>query len=669
MGRIKKSNICDYINSLLDDKCYVGLHSIVDDPTTLPVCLSSDKQENAISIMKNGLINSRGGTLNHTVRFFGDISNASYDIKKKISDYYQGINRSGEYFVEVVAIPYFFEDGLGKKIFGGYKVYDNDSQFNESPECMTDMIFSQCVPSEMILGYYSYDEYEDKVVFVQNPKYYSKLPIPEKQMFIQKYFGGYGDSLDVNNKENVSKMEDSVKRFPNANDCFFNTLRQYISLKKESLTNLKNVKSNYSRSSFLENDTKNVALQIEYPDGKIHNVMCYRFCKSKLKDGKYVYFIEYIDKIGDKDIDSYAVLENIYGRFYKSDIKIDYSELNKNVIRDITLDILPDNLFMKSLEQGINMIKEDKISQEEKSNAKKNIFMQTQNCGGNSGKKNDIQNSNKKEQIVFIVLPVNDGSQSINFDLIESISLINERRINSFIYESDERIKVNFGHSYSDDCKILNPFLFDNDDVNRIISYLREKSMQQDFNANELEDIMVGNCRCKFIPSIESQYKLVSFSGLQKIYLPTKIDHDVNVENMFFRYMNHTALGFLIINSREIVTEPGINLAYFSKIHSLLDENISLRYEQDIDPKSVIQPYDSYEYDDLINELECENSRFKLLKKMSPDELKEYKKRKNIERGIAFANFFEKMRIDMSDILKRYESERISTDTKSTRQL
>ncbi len=34
MKRIDKKMICDYINSLLKDRCYVGLHSIVDSPTT-----------------------------------------------------------------------------------------------------------------------------------------------------------------------------------------------------------------------------------------------------------------------------------------------------------------------------------------------------------------------------------------------------------------------------------------------------------------------------------------------------------------------------------------------------------------------------------------------------------------------------------------------------------
>jgi len=115
MKKIDRKKICEYINSLLNDRCYVGLHSIVDVPTTITGYDNLSKGERAISIIENGLLNSRGSSLSRTVRFFGDLSVANSEIKDKMSNYYQGINRSGENYVAVVAIPYFLKDHRDKK--------------------------------------------------------------------------------------------------------------------------------------------------------------------------------------------------------------------------------------------------------------------------------------------------------------------------------------------------------------------------------------------------------------------------------------------------------------------------------------------------------------------------------------------------------------------------
>lgn len=115
MKKIDRKKICEYINSLLNDRCYVGLHSIVDIPTTSNGYENLSKNERAISILENGLLNRRGSALNHTVRFFGDLAVANPEIKDKMSNYYQGINRSGENYVAVVAIPYFLRAHKDKK--------------------------------------------------------------------------------------------------------------------------------------------------------------------------------------------------------------------------------------------------------------------------------------------------------------------------------------------------------------------------------------------------------------------------------------------------------------------------------------------------------------------------------------------------------------------------
>ncbi len=673
MERVEKSNICDYINSLLKDRCYVGLHSIVDDPTTNNNYLSNNKRENAISIMNRGLINSRGGTLNHTIRFFGDLSVASSEIKNKMSNYYQGINRSGEYYVEVVAIPYFFEDGLGRKIFGGYKEYDSESQFRERAECVTDALFSQCVPSEMILGYYSYDEHEKKVTFVHNTRYYSNLSIGEKQKFIQKYFNNYVDSLNINANENVSKMEDFIKRFPTIKDPFSNTLRQYISLKKSGLANSKNTNMNYSGHQLLEKTPNNITLQIEYPDGKIHSVNCYKFCKALLDKGEYVYFIEYKDKVGDKEIDSYAVLENHFGRFYKSDKKIAYNELASNVIRDIALDTLSSEIFMKNSERGIDMIRKDVMKQEEidKANEEvRNEVLKLSNEGGSSNTMIDIrQKKDTGQKSVYVVLPTRkDNHNVIDFTSMKNTLFLSDYPISAFVHEGNETIEGYLEHSYTNNCKILKPLKLDKEKAERIFAYLREQESRYNFNVNGLEDVIIENYRCKFVPSTDTQYRLVSFGNIEKIYLPIKIGHDdADVKNMFYRYMNGTALGCSIINGSDFVTEPKISSDDYAKMYSLLADNMKLRNELNIEPIHVENPNDSYELDDTINRLKKENDEFELQSKMSPDELSQYNRQKEIKKAQAFSEFFSSMGVDTSQIKQSLEKETIDINKKSSR--
>lgn len=92
---------------------------------------------------------------------------------------------------------------------------------------------------------------------------------------------------------------------------------------------------------------KNKDMKIEYPDGKVHNVECYKFCKAVLENGEVVFFIEYYDhdnKINGEPVDSYGIVENINGIWYKSSRDIPYNKLSSKVVKELNVNDLGDKL-------------------------------------------------------------------------------------------------------------------------------------------------------------------------------------------------------------------------------------------------------------------------------------------------------------------------------------
>ena len=88
-------------------------------------------------------------------------------------------------------------------------------------------------------------------------------------------------------------------------------------------------------------------MKMEYPDGTIHSVDCYKFAKAVLEDGEEVYFIEYKDYDNKRDgkyTDSYCVVVNSNGKWQKSERKIDYSKLSSKVIENYDPKVLGNNL-------------------------------------------------------------------------------------------------------------------------------------------------------------------------------------------------------------------------------------------------------------------------------------------------------------------------------------
>jgi len=643
MKKIDRKKICEYINSLLNDRCYVGLHSIVDVPTTITGYDNLSKGERAISILENGLLNSRGSSLSRTVRFFGDLSVANSEIKDKMSNYYQGINRSGENYVAVVAIPYFFEGPQGQKMFGGYKNYDSDAQFKEGSECISDTIFSEKVPPEMILGYYTYDDKEQIVSFVENPRYYSKLTREEKLQFVAKHFGSYVDRFDVNNPETVEKMFNYIKGMEQVNGAFNNTISQYLSLKELNLDHSHNVEKVENQEEFAVSQVNSRQMQIEYPDSTIHNVDCYRLAKAQLKDGSFVYFIEYYDKVigSEEVIDSYAILENVNGVFCKSDLKIDYSTLSSSVIRDLDLTTLSSVITMKGSARTQELM--TRINNQGQVSSPEVSLYNTSTKPHASKPK---ENNNPEEQVIFIVLPTIDGKEEqIDFRKLNSNLVLSNKYLPSFVVQPETQQTTEYpGYSYTNDCKILRPGNIDKKTAESIVSHLQRQANNQSLNVEQLQDMVVGNCRYQFISSNNNQYNLALEEQLEEIYLPVKRQKtDVSDKDMFQRFMSGTSLGYSKIMGSYFTTEPQLREKDKANLFMLMSENSKLNSMLGRTNRDIQSPDDSYDLDDVIEILKTQNQNLRKYVSMTPEEIQAHKTK---EEQQAIANLFSALGVD-----------------------
>lgn len=658
MTRIDKKKICDYINSLLKDRCYVGLHSIVDSPTTEKQYSNLPRNEKAASILEHGLINSRGGSMNRTVRFFGDLSVATDNIKNKMSEYYEGINSmSAENYVAVVAIPYFFNGLNGSKIFGGYKGYDSQAQFNEDVECYTDQIFSHLVPSEMILGYYTYDDNEKTVAFVQNPRYYSNLSEEERLKFVVDTFGEDFDLLDINNPENVAKMERYFKEHSRVfqRGGLFGTMGQYISLKKAGLDHSHNpTKDSYSKESFELETISNVPIQLEYPDFSIHDVDCYRFAKAELSYRDYVYFIEYKDVLDDsgKEIACYAILENINGVFCKSDIKLDYDLLNKHAIRDIDLRTLPSMVTMKGSKRTEEVLIENYKRNE------KHLWKQlgSEGSGGKIPPK-QVQRVVEEQQLqdIYVVLPTIEGQNIIDFRKLAS-DFSWSGKFASFVRDEEvlESVPPHQESTYTSQCTTLSSFNINENDLQNIVKYMERYSKNADsINIGSIQAMISGNYRYNFIPASDNQYNIATNPTLKQIYLPSKKGYEsTETIDMLQRYMNGTAFGMekFVGTYGEHFTEtrPQLRLMDMEKLNLIMQQNKLLRAREGYPHVEEIVPHvtDSYELDEAIEMLKKQHIELKKMQPLTPKQLEERKK-KVIG---AFSEFFSAMGVDVNGI-------------------
>ena len=201
--KVKQDGIAKYLRDLVGNDCSIGLHEIGLNS------LYEDREETANKIMSEGLDNKRDGTTYFTVAYFGKEGHES-DINTY--DCYGSIDVKT---IVVVAIPEVFEMSNGSTVYGGIFNKRNYNDDEGHAECLTDYVFKSRIPSEFILGYYTYDkrnveitntisgyEYGD-ATFYENPKYYSKLSQEEKDTFISSNYKG-NNFFDINNEQSIS---------------------------------------------------------------------------------------------------------------------------------------------------------------------------------------------------------------------------------------------------------------------------------------------------------------------------------------------------------------------------------------------------------------------------------------------------------------------------------
>lgn len=231
--KILKQNLYEFIRNQVQEDTYIGLHGIADSSDLINQYSHLSKDDKARSIVERGLINGRGTTISLTVRNFGNLN--IFDQEKiKLFNNYCFYSPSGYQVIIVVAIPYFFEDSQGRKLFGGYKEYPTPKPyiFNNIPECITDYIFRNKIPPEMILGYYSYHNKDEYVEYKENPYYFSKLFQYQKDEFIQKNLTGSFcyDVNDIEMVEHTKRVCEILGSIMENNSPIINTVLQYEKL-------------------------------------------------------------------------------------------------------------------------------------------------------------------------------------------------------------------------------------------------------------------------------------------------------------------------------------------------------------------------------------------------------------------------------------------------------
>ena len=194
---IKKEEIFDYLESITGDKCYVGLHGIADRSDIQNEYSNLSKIEKAENMLKIGIINARGSSMQATVQFFGNLS-AQNDVAcvQAINNYSFYSFQSRKEVVMVVAIPIIFNKTDGHAFFGGW-IDGKDTENPERFESISDYCvfmgdnkknhMEVIIPSEFIFGYYTYTKGDEKVEMTLNPRFYYNLSNEEKDTFISNF--------------------------------------------------------------------------------------------------------------------------------------------------------------------------------------------------------------------------------------------------------------------------------------------------------------------------------------------------------------------------------------------------------------------------------------------------------------------------------------------------
>src|SRR5699024_2243845 len=137
---------------------------------------------------------------------------------------------------------------------------------------------------------------------------------------------------------------------------------------------------------------------------------------------------------------------------------------------------------------------------------------------------------------------------------------------------------------------------------------LEQQAKNQSLNVEQLQDVVVGNCRYQFISSNNNQYNLALEEQLEQIYLPVKRQKtDVSEKDMIQRFMSGTSLGYSKIMGSYFTTEPQLREKDKANLFMLMSENSKLNSVFGRTENRDIQiPDDSYDLDDVIEILQSQ---------------------------------------------------------------
>ena len=209
METIKRRELFKYLEERLGNDYYVGLHGISDIP----------------------------------------------DIQKKYKDQILGMNEytcyrtKKEHVIVIVAVPTTFEYSDGRKILGGWMNVNVLYSDDDSPvECITDKLFREEIPREMILGYYYFENENQDAHFVENDAFYENLDQEQKDKFIEKLFDRNDLAIDLNNAHYMEELMKRVRNQPNGYDVHLreNMIEQANELQQEKEHNCVDKKDGYT---------------------------------------------------------------------------------------------------------------------------------------------------------------------------------------------------------------------------------------------------------------------------------------------------------------------------------------------------------------------------------------------------------------------------------------
>lgn len=215
--KIKKNELFKYLEELLGNSCYVGLHGISEDPDIKNEFSDMTTVEKAKNIVKEGLRNERKMSIKSTCAIFGRLTETYKENKKLILELngYTAYKTEGQHVIVIVAVPVTFDHSDGRKIFGGWMNINTPYNDDSSPfECVTDRVFKNGIPQEMILGYYAYNKNESEVDFVFNDEHYLNLSQDARDRFIQETFDANQMAIDINNANYRNRIRESLTDEP-----------------------------------------------------------------------------------------------------------------------------------------------------------------------------------------------------------------------------------------------------------------------------------------------------------------------------------------------------------------------------------------------------------------------------------------------------------------------